>query len=456
MTADGPRRSGVTLAAVLLLVAALQLAAYWPGIMYWDAVRQYGQAVSGHFDDWHPPAMEWVWRRLIVLQPGPAPMLLLQTGLYWLGFALLAGSAWRAGRRRLAVLIVLPALLPFALATLGSVLKDSLMAGALLAAAGLTAWAGEERRWGLRSAAIALLLFAATLRFNALLAALPLLVAVLPGAWRRTPTRLIACIVVSALALAVAMPLANRATGARPSGVALSLVIFDLGGITEQSGVDAFPPLAVSDPVAINHRCYDPVRWDSYAWWVAEPCPIGFAGVRDAFAAHRQSPYLFWLKAIAAHPLAYAEHRFRHANDNLRFIIGHDVERPVQPQSAPNDWGYRIARNPAQRWIDWLAVQTCRTPLGWPICWITLAFGLVWAGWRVAGAMPLALSAAMYGGGYLLLSVASDLRYHLWTMLAAGLAFAVVADAVPLRRLLLASAPAIVVAIVGTAARLVW
>lgn len=451
-----PRRGGMTLGAALLLVAAVQLAAYWPGIMYWDAVRQYGQAVSGDFDDWHPPAMEWVWRRLIAIQPGPAPMLLLQTGLYWLGFGLLAGRAWNADRRRLAVLVLLPALLPFALATLGSVLKDSLMAGALLAAAGLTAWAGRERHWALRVAAIVLLLFAATLRFNALLAALPLLVAVLPADWRRSPARLAGCIIVAALALAAAMPLANRATGARPSGVALSLVIFDLGGITEQSGVDVFPPLPVANPVAVNHHCYDPVRWDSYAWWVAEPCPIGFAAVRGAFAAHHQSPYVFWLRAIAARPIAYAEHRLRHANDNLRFVIGHDVERPVQPQSAPNDWGYRITQNPIQRALDWLAVQTCRTPLGWPICWIALALGLLWAGWSVAGAMPLALSAALYGGGYLVLSVASDLRYHLWTMLAAGLAFVLVADAVPRRRLLLASVPAIVVALIGTAARLLW
>jgi len=452
-------RRGIVAIAVLLalaLAAAVQLAAYWPGIMYWDAVRQYGQAVSGNFDDWHPPAMEWLWRRLIAVQPGPAPMLLLQAGLYWLGFGLLAARALAVGRWRSAVLIVLSALLPFALATLGSVLKDSLMAGALLAAAGFAAWAGRDGRWHLRIPAILLLLFAATLRFNALLAALPLLVAVLPEDWRRTPTRIVAGTIVAAVVLAAALPLANRATGARPSGVALSLVIFDLGGITEQARVDAFPALAVANPVKVNHHCYNPVRWDSYAWWVAEPCPIGFANVRDAFMAHHQSPYLFWLEAIGTHPLAYAEHRLRHANENLRFIIGHDVERPVQPQSAANDWSFRIAQNPLQRTLDWLAVQTCRTPLGWPICWIALAVGLLWAGRGVVGAMPLALSAALYGGGYLVLSVASDLRYHLWTMLATGLAFAVVADAVPARRLLLAMVPAGIVVLIGIAARLTW
>jgi hypothetical protein len=102
-------------------------------------------------------------------------------------------------------------------------------------------------------------------------------------------------------------------------------------------------------------------------------------------------------------------------------------------------------------------VQTCRTPLGWPIVWIALALGLVFAARGVAGlAMPLALSAALYGGGYLVLSVASDLRYHLWTMLAAGLAFALVADAVPRRRWLPALLPAVAVALIGTVARLIW
>jgi hypothetical protein len=102
-------------------------------------------------------------------------------------------------------------------------------------------------------------------------------------------------------------------------------------------------------------------------------------------------------------------------------------------------------------------VQTCRTPLGWPICWIALALGLVAAGWRLPGpALPLAVSAVLYGGGYLVLSVASDLRYHLWTMLAAGLAFVLVAAAVPRRRLMLAMLPALAIALIGIAARLIW
>jgi hypothetical protein len=430
-------------AALLLAAAALQLAAYRPGIMYWDAVRQYGQALSGDFDDWHPPAMGWVWRRFASVWPGPTPMLLLQLGLYWTGFALLIA---RAGRSRLALTIAVCALLPFSLATMGSVLKDSLMAGALLSAAGLIACG--RVRW----LAVALLLFAATLRFNALFAALPLLVIALPASWRATRAHFAGCVIGATVVLALAMPLANRAIGAKPSGVALSLVIFDLGGITEHSGVDAFPPLPVANTVAVNHACYAPVRWDRYAWWVDEPCPIQFAAIRDTFAAQHQSPYVFWLRAILAHPIAYAEHRLAHTNINLRFLVRDEIERPVQPQSAPNPWGYAISQNGLERAIDAAAVWSAGTPLGWPICWLALALGALFL--NASGiARPLAISALLYGGTYLIFSVAPDLRYHLWTMVAAALAFVMASASAPPRRIALAALPTVAVAILAASAR---
>jgi hypothetical protein len=38
-------------AAIMALAAAVQAFAYWPGLMTWDAIRQYGQAIDGDFDD---------------------------------------------------------------------------------------------------------------------------------------------------------------------------------------------------------------------------------------------------------------------------------------------------------------------------------------------------------------------------------------------------------------------
>ena len=375
ISAPEARTAFASLLLLLTLGAAAQAYAYWPGLMTWDAIRQYGQALDGDYDDWHPPAMEWLWRQMTALHAGPAPMLILQLALYWGGFAALSTWALRDGRRGRAVALAACAFLPVPFALMGAVLKDCLMAGALLTATALMVWTISRPSWVLRAPAIPLLLFAATLRFNAFTACLPLLVALAPAAWRRGWRRLALLSLALLVPLLLAMPLANRAIGAGRSGVELSLVMFDMGGITYHSGQSVFPPLGVADPVAVNRRCYSPVKWDPYSWWVDAPCPIGFEKMHAVLGG--RSGCGLWLKAIAAHPLAYAEHRLAHLNINTRFLVHDEIERPVQDSPPRNDWGYRVISNPALTWIDRAARLSAHSPLGWPIVWIAVAAGIV-------------------------------------------------------------------------------
>jgi hypothetical protein len=288
------------------------------------------------------------------------------------------------------------------------------------------------------------------LRFNAFTACLPLLVALLPESWRNGWSRLALSSLVGTAVLMAAMPIANRLIGAKPSGVELSLVIFDLGGITQFSRASAFPAqLHVDNPVKTNARCYDPEKWDSYSYWVDVECPLGFSAWQANAAPHGVKPYPFWLGQIAAHPFAYAEHRLLHFALNTRLLpLADSVERPVQVEGPPNDWGFHVTDNRALRAIDGLAVLSAHTPFGWPILWIALALGAVIAGWGLPIArlsLPIALSSLLYGSGYLVFSVASELRYHLWTELAALIAVVLVASehsAISRRRLAWAFAPA--------------
>ena len=55
--------AAIPIACAVIVAAGLTAVAYRPGLMTWDAVRQYDQALSGQFDDWHPPAMEWLANR---------------------------------------------------------------------------------------------------------------------------------------------------------------------------------------------------------------------------------------------------------------------------------------------------------------------------------------------------------------------------------------------------------
>ncbi|WP_404713949.1 hypothetical protein [Sphingomonas sp. MMS24-J13] len=461
--AASQRRTIIVLAIILIIAAIVQGVAYWPGLMTWDAINQYGQATEGVFDDWHPPIMAWIWRQFIAIKPGPASMYLLQLGLYWLGYALIVAGAVRRGWNKAAIVTVAVALMPFPLALMGSVLKDCLMQGALLTATGLFIWSGPERGWGVRITGIALLVFAGMLRFNAFLATLPLVVAFLPAAFRRTPLRMVGAAIVSLAVLVAAMPVANRLIGADKSDVELSLVIFDMAGITKHTGIDMFPPIGVPNIVGVNAACYHPDKWDYYSTWAPEPCPITFKRIDEVMDQTGAKPYPTLVRAIVAHPIAYAEHRLGHFNINSRFLVHDEVQGPVPERPTENEWHFDVTPNAALTAITKGAEGSIHSPLGWPIFWMALAGGLLAIGWSMPSAwltIPMAMSTLFYGLGYLPFSVSSELRYNLWTITGTAIAAGfVIADygagaTVPRSRLIAALAPAVIVGMLCTIWRL--
>jgi hypothetical protein len=102
--------------------------------------------------------------------------------------------------------------------------------------------------------------------------------------------------------------------------------------------------------------------------------------------------------------------------------------------------------------IGTIAEATGETPLAWPFFWISLAAAALVL--CVSGELPveikaLAASAFLYGAGYLVIGVATGMRYHLWTVTGAALSFVLtIAELVGRRarpsRLAAASAVAIV------------
>jgi len=240
-------------------------------------------------------------------------------------------------------------------------------------------------------------------------------------------------------------------------------VIIDLGGITRNSGIDMFPPLGVTDPVTVNARCYRPDRWDSYSPWGAPPCPINFDRVRSAMERGHAPHYGTLLHAALAHPLAYARHRLAHFNLNSRFLVHDEVQGPVPDRGTDNEWHFAVTRGRGLRFINGLVGWTMHSPLCWPIWWIAVAAGLLAISPRLPSRsqiVPIALSALLYGLGYLPFSVSSELRYHLWTItataIAVAFAFPDIAAGAELsrRRLVVSFAPALCVALLCTIWRL--
>ena len=406
-----------------------------------DARWQYQQSVDNAYEDWHPPLMAWIWHYLMLLEPGPGPMLVLQLALYWIGIALIAVWIYRRGNPRLGILGACAGWIPAPFALMGSVTKDALMAGALSSAVGLLLWSKTAQqakvRLALGAAAILALLLAAALRANAFLACVPLALAVLPTRYRSTVPRFALAALTSTAIFIVAPVAVATALHAENTESQLSLITFDLGGITDHSGVNQFPDMHVANPVQVNHGCYDPFEWDSYSTWARRPCPMGFAPFQALVDEGDLDPRKLWVKAVVAHPLAYAEHRLAHFNLSTWFLVANDPVPPAWTQSVANPWNFHVRPNEALATVDNFANAAGRTPLGWPIFWISVGLAVLVACWFAQLSYTItavAASAFLYGMGYLIFGVATGMRYYVWTIVGAALAAVLAASELERRR----------------------
>lgn len=445
-------------ALAALLLGLAMLAAFWPGIAMFDSLNQYAQIVSGAYEDWHPPAMARLWSLFYGAGwHGQAPIFLLQVLLFWVGLGLIAAALARQGARIAAWAVLLLGIWPPIAGWQVAVLKDGQMAGALLAATGLAAWwrlRGEALpRWAIGLVAL-LLLYATLVRINAVFATVPLAFGLLgSGGWR--PLRHGALMLAATVAVLVAMPLVNHALlRAHASDVGRSLPIYDLAGIAHYAGPEAVPVLpAAVWRAAEAQQCIRPELWDP----LGDRCDFVSDGLAAAAPGHKLTG--LWIGTIARHPLAYAAHRLTHWNATMRWLVPwrYPLAEP-QWDSEPNALGL----GSPSRWtapFQRLAANLAESPLGAPILWLVAALAVVALAWRREDArsrlaVTLALSAVLTELAFLVISVAADYRYHLWAMLATGLAVALVADKpLPRRGLRIAFAALLLVGATGSVAR---
>lgn len=415
-----------------MIAAVATIALFRPGIATYDSITQYRQALTGAYDDWHPPAMARLWAALHPLGDGAMPMLVVQLALYWAGAGLIAAALSTTGRQRTSAAVLAIAAMPLFLGWQAVVVKDAQMTAAMLAAGGLLAWSRLRQR-PLRPAALAgvavLLTYAALVRTNAIFAVAPFVVMLSPvrGWWRRGA---VAGLMIVAT-LAAAGPVNHDLLGAERSQVEHTQPLFDLAAIAVAGG-QSDPPLARDAPARLAAaQCVTPFFWDPLG---AQPECI------DAVAPLAALPpaqlYARWAVAVAHHPLAYAAHRLRHWNMTERWIVpAHLIGAAPPPLSEGNAIGLGDPGAAARRWQA-VAALIAETPIGWPIAWLTLAVTLLAATWRrcdpaAAVAHALLVSAITLEASFLVVSIASDLRYHLWPMLATALAAVLL---VPLRR----------------------
>ncbi len=446
----------IAIGAAALCIASLAI--FWPGTAMYDTVTQYQQVLSGVYDDWHPPAMARVWSLIAPLGSGARPMLVLQLLTYWLGLGLIAAALAWVGRPRSAVAILAIGLLPPFLGWQGVVLKDAQLAGALLGAVGIIGWWRLARRPLPRAMCVPvalLLAYAVLVRANAVFIVVPLLVTLAPR-----PThplaKLVTGLVAVVLVLAVAPIVNHQMLRAQPSGVEATQALYDLAGIAARApGSDTTGLTRSEATTVIARRCAKPFFWD----------PLGDdAHCATTMERLRALPtatlYVTLASAALHHPIAYAGHRFAHLNSTDRWLVPFHWPSAAPPAaSEPNTLGLADPGAAARSW-EALTAVVVETPLGWPIAWIVVAITALAASLARPRdpardlAMALLVSAIALEASFAALSIASDLRYHLWPMIATAVASVLLADRPMPRKILVVGAGALVMVVgSGIAAR---
>jgi len=410
------------LAAAALILCAAQLVVTLPGQLRQDSVEQLRQAMVHQYGDWHPPVMALVWSWLIDLTGRPGSLLVMQQALHWLGFGLTADGCLRARMPKRAWLILAAGAFPLFLFFDREVLKDVEMGSAFVAAFGLCARFLLLRRpipaWALAAATL-LLCYGTLCRTNAVFALGPLVCVMFSAGRSFGVVKVVAMSAVVAVVALVASNVVNhQLIGAKPQDAMQSLQLYDLVGVAVRSG-DA-SVLGPAAPALSNIRpCYTEYAWDPLSPWGS--C----AALRDSFdyIANEEpvSPELMaerihlWREAIIRHPLDYARHRLAHYNSSLYFIVPALQVRLAGALINPDPVTQRDIR------LDYL-----RKPfLFWPVVWLALGgAGLVFLAPRpqapptVVLARLALMSGLLYGAGYLLVGVGTDMRYYYWTSMS--------------------------------------
>src|SRR5260370_8691478 len=403
---------------------ALTILVFYPGYLTRDAtfVRNYVQ--TWHLGDWQSPLMTIVWWLIDPVSPDTGSMFLLVAGLYWLSFAI---AALAVARRSVgpAITVVLVAIAPPAFMLLAMIWRDILFGAVWLLAAAIIYFVTDRWQrpyWTARALALVLVGFGVLLRPNAIVAAALLIAYVAwPArfAWKRAALLFIPALLAG---YGLVQVVYYGILAVHRENPLHSLIVFDLGAITYFTQENQFPVSWSEDgyeDALLITQCYDPARWDSY--WTRSPCKFVMVRPESKDDVVFATPRLAWswLRAVAAHPLAYLRHR---ASFLWAFLSGEnptlELERMHLVDRVP------LARNRYFLGVVAFHEVLKSTALFRAGTWLAFAAAvgaLAWRG-RATPSGAFAISVAASGIVYILsfgvFGVATDFRYAYWCVIA--------------------------------------
>ena len=467
------------LLAFCVVGCALNYIAYYPGFMNLDSVYQYGQVVTGKYDDWHAPILAVLWRVLDKVVRGPQLMLLFQLLCLWASTYLLLitinNRLWR-------VLIVLFTFAPVVQNFAGCIIKDTEMAFCWLLAFSIMFRAMiADRKMNIAEAVLSFLFltYGVWVRPNALPGSLPLcflwVSVVISGQSGLKKVGLTAAMLIVIMCgqwIAI-----NKFIKPEKRYAENKLFLQDLTGVFVKTGRDVFPQMLYRNPyfdTAYLRAQYHPATFD-HIWWNKDfsvtviPFPgmfsktapkiipndtglgsgnnrVGAPGEQavsgslastdslPGLADIRQALFKAWERTILAYPGVYLRNRFdgflyylrirKRNNEFINYFIG----------IVPNDFGFSFHRNPiSDVFVKPIVVQRSMpymTPWFWFFLNIILLVFIPFINGSAASAGYKALtwSGIFYAlPSFFVFQLDTDFRYFYWNCVACCLAVIVLA-----------------------------
>lgn len=415
--------------ATPLIVSVINLliitACFYPGNMSHDSVNQYYQALSNAYMDWHPPVMAFLWSLLLKVWPGPFLYLLLNNGMLLAGLLLIQRHFHQ---RKNSIFILFLCYLPWIFNFMGVIWKDVAMASALTLVVGLA----YTPIFRLRFVAIFLLMaYSASMRHNAWLAILPILVWLIyrevaaKGKLRR------AAIVsaISALVVGIVFASTNFVTysllKAEKTYPASYMMIDDLAALSLMNQNSLLRGATLQE--IANCRRTDTIFFT--AMCITEstmPQPLSeknFNILKDD-----------WLKQISLQPVNYAKFRtvafgeFLGLRNLTPFYVWH-------PGIDSNDFGLKQTPNLFNQGAHIYVVAASKLlgVLFLPVFWLLLNMFLLYKRLivnkefreNISLETTLLSSSVLYLMGYWFIAPAADFRYVYWSVISTTLAYAI-------------------------------
>jgi hypothetical protein len=407
---------------ILCSTLAIFLVYSWPGFVGWDTREHFVQSRAGHYTDGHPPAIALLFRICELFISGPLLLLLMQAVSILFGLYLVLASRLAARTAAFAASAIF--LFPYISGVTALVAKDCLMAGAILLAIGLMLSESPRRH----RVALAFLLFASLMRWNALAATFAPMIVLFRWNLSLRGIKRYAIAVVAWFGVTAGAYVANEALTDEQEylwywAYAYEDIAGTLEHVPEMTDAElnealAGVPLVHHDNLhARFHELYNPA---SHYHLMRNEGRI-FSIPRNA--EERAAIAAAWKRIVVGNPLAYLKYRV----DNFRLLLA--IDRPGKSFSNVYVWfnviaapevieelGYDAGPSKIQRQLIDASIWISLTPLYYTYIYFALCLLLIPL-CRARLELAMILSALGYELQWFFLAATADTRYSQWMAL---------------------------------------